>query len=94
MMDREALNYFLLSPEGLEQIGFASPGTADRNRTLSLTNLGRIKVPVPSLAVQRTLNALQAKVAELKAKHAAIREANQALVPSTLERVFAQGEAA
>lgn len=38
------LAYFLLSPEGLEQIGFASPGTADRNGTLSLMNLGKIEV--------------------------------------------------
>ena len=83
------LHYFLLSPEGLEQVGLASPGTADRNRTLSLTKLGKIEIPVPSLAVQKKFDALQAKVAELKTKHAAIREANQALVPATLERIFA-----
>ncbi len=83
------LAYFLLSPEGLEQIGFASPGTADRNRTLSLTNLGKILVPTPPVEVQRAFDALQAKIAGLKVKHAAIREATQALLPATLERVFA-----
>lgn len=82
------LAYYLRSPEGLEKIGLASPGTADRNRTLSLTNLGKIKVPVPSLTIQQTFDTLQAKVAELKAKHTAIRQANAALVPATLERVF------
>lgn len=82
------LTYYLLSPEGLEQIGFASPGTADRNRTLSLTNLGKIEVPLPPIASQRSFDALQAQVATLKARHANIRQANDALIPATLERVF------
>jgi type I restriction enzyme S subunit len=82
------LTYFLLSPDGLEQIGFASPGTADRNRTLSLTNLGKIEVPLPPIVTQQTFEALQTKVAELKARHATIRQANDALIPATLERVF------
>lgn len=84
------LTYFLLSPYGLEKIGFASPGTADRNRTLSLTNLGKIEVPLPPIATQRTFDALQAKVAALKARHATIRQANDALIPATLERVFSE----
>lgn len=83
------LAYYLLSDEGLEKVGLASPGTADRNRTLSLGNLGKIEVPVPALAAQRTFDRLQADVAALKAKHAAIRQANAALQPATLERVFA-----
>jgi type I restriction enzyme, S subunit len=82
------LTYFLLSQKGLEQVSFASPGTADRNRTLSLTNLGKIEVPIPSLKSQQTFDTLQAKIVELKVKHAAIREANQALLPATLERAF------
>ncbi|MBE2241596.1 MAG: restriction endonuclease subunit S [Burkholderiaceae bacterium] len=82
------LAYYLLSEEGLEQVGFASPGTADRNRTLSLGNLRRIKVPVPAFTAQQTFDRLQSDVATLKAKHAAIREANAALLPATLERIF------
>lgn len=82
------LAYFLLSEDGLEKVGLASPGTADRNRTLSLGNLGKIEVPMPSLAEQQTFDRLQAEVAALKAKHTAIRLANAALLPATLERVF------
>lgn len=82
------LAYYLLSEDGLEKVGLASPGTADRNRTLSLGNLGKITVPVPPLPLQQTFDRLQADVAVLKAKHAAIREANTALLPATLERVF------
>ncbi len=83
------LVYYLLSDEGLEKVGVASPGTADRNRTLSLGALGKIEVPVPTLAKQRTFDCLQVEVAALKAKHAVIRQANAALLPATLERIFA-----
>lgn len=82
------LAYYLLSEDGLEKVGLASPGTADRNRTLSLRNLGKIEVPTPQLAAQQTFDHLQAEVAALKAKHTAIRQANDALIPATLERVF------
>lgn len=82
------LRYYFLTDEGLEKIGKASPGGAGRNRTLGLEKLMAIKVPVPSPETQQAFDALQAKVAELKARHAAIREANAALVPATLERLF------
>jgi type I restriction enzyme S subunit len=82
------LAYYLLSEDGLEKVGLASPGTADRNRTLSLGNLGKIEVPSPPLAAQQAFNQLQAQVAALKVKHATIRQANAALIPATLERIF------
>ena len=84
------LRYYFLDEEGIEKIGFASPGTADRNRTLSVINLGKIEVPMPPLATQQTFDRLQIEVAALKAKHAAIRQANAALIPATLERMFAR----
>ena len=82
------LRYYFLTDAGMEKIRKASPGGAGRNRTLGLEKLMAIEVPVPTLEVQQTFDALQAKIAELKAKHAAIREANAALMPATLERVF------
>lgn len=84
----EFLRYYFLTDAGLEKIGEASPGGAGRNRTLGLEKLMAIQVPIPSPATQRTFDALQAKVAELKARHATIRQANDALIPATLERVF------
>jgi type I restriction enzyme S subunit len=83
------LVYYLLSEDGLEKISLASPGTADRNRTLSLGNLGKITVPVPPLPTQLTFDHLQAEIAALKAKHTSIRQANAALLPAMLERMFA-----
>lgn len=82
------ISYYLLSEDGLEKIGVASPGTADRNRTLSLYNLGKIEVPVPALPIQQSFDRLQTQISALKAKHAAIRAANTALLPSTLERIL------
>lgn len=85
----EFLRYYFLTDAGLEKIGEASPGGAGRNRTLGLEKLMAIEVPIPPLAVQQTFERLQADVAALKAKHAAIRQANAALLPATLERIFA-----
>lgn len=82
------LRYYFLTDAGMEKIGKASPGGAGRNRTLGLDKLMAIEVPIPSVKAQQAFDALQAKVAELKARHAAIREANTALMPATLERVF------
>ena len=84
----EFLRYYFLSDDGMLKIGEASPGGAGRNRTLGLEKLMAIEVPVPSLAVQQTFDRLEADVAALKASHAAIRQANAALIPATLERIF------
>lgn len=86
----EFLRYYFLTDAGLEKIGDASPGGAGRNRTLGLEKLMAIEVPIPPLATQRSFDALQAKVAALKARHATIRQANEALIPAMLERVFSE----
>lgn len=82
------LYYYFTTTEGFAKIDAASPGTAARNKTLKAPDLTAIEVPIPSLVTQRTFDALQAKVAELKDRHATIRQANDALIPATLERVF------
>jgi Restriction endonuclease S subunits len=86
----EFLRYYFLTDAGLEKIGEASPGGAGRNRTLGLEKLMAIEVPIPPLATQRSFDALQAKVAALKARHVTIRQANEALIPAMLERVFSE----
>lgn len=80
--------YYFTTDEGFAKIYAASPGTAARNRTITAPALMAINVPVPPLAVQLTFNRLQAEVAALKTKHAAIRQAKTALIPATLERIF------
>ncbi|GAB1343659.1 restriction endonuclease subunit S domain-containing protein [Gemmatimonas sp.] len=85
----EFLLYYFLSNDGMHKIGEASPGGAGRNRTLGLEKLMSIEVPVPSKNRQSAFNRLQAKTSALKDKHSAIRAANAALIPATLERIFA-----
>lgn len=91
LTNAEFLRYYFLSDEGMLKINEASPGGAGRNRTLGLQKLMAIDVPIPPLTTQQAFNRLQATVAALKAKHAAIGQANAALLPATLERVFTTG---
>jgi len=84
------LRYYFLTDEGMLKISEASPGGAGRNRTLGLEKLMAIEVPMPPLKTQQTFDRLQAEVAALKSKHTAIRAANAALLPATLERIFQQ----
>jgi len=82
--------YYFTIPDGFEKIYAASPGTAARNRTMTASALMSIQVPVPPLPVQQSFDRLQSEVTALKVRHAAIRAANAALLPATLERVFVQ----
>ncbi len=84
------LYYYFTTVEGFAKIDAASPGTSARNKTLKAPDLMAIDVPVPALSTQRTFYTVQAKVAELKARHTTIRQANDALIPATLERVFGE----
>lgn len=87
----EFLSYIVSSEGFINRCKEASSGTTNRVRLSEGTFL-RLTVPVPSLKRQRTFDALQAKVTELKARHAPIRQANDALIPATLERVFSGGD--
>lgn len=87
------LRYYFLTDNGMLKIGEASPGGAGRNRTLGLEKLMAIEIPMPTMAIRKTFDRLQADIAALKAKHTAIRQANAALLPATLERVFQSREA-
>ena len=84
----DLLHYYFLSPEGMEKIRAASPGGAGRNRTLGVEKLMQLTVPVPSMALQRKFQVLQAKIVELRTEHDAVRNAKAALLPAVLERVF------
>ena len=86
------LYYYFTTAEGFAKIDAASPGTAARNKTLKAQDLMAIEVPVPFLSTQSAFNALQSKVAALKARHATIRQGNDALIPATLERGFSEAD--
>jgi type I restriction enzyme S subunit len=76
-----------------EQLQASTRGVgARRERTKPEQFLGLV-IPMPDLADQLKAVSILKRQEHLKAKHAAIREANAALLPATLERVF-QSEAA
>lgn len=82
------LCFYLLSPEGLFQVGEASPGSADRNRTLSTKKMQSIPVPVPSYQDQLEFDAQIEKfrlTSDFRTQASAERDA---LLPSILDRAF------
>lgn len=80
--------HYLQSEEGIYQVGQASAGSADRNRTLATKRLQAIKVPVPSLDAQLWFDSLQAKACAAKAAQAEATAHLDQLLPAMLNEVF------
>jgi type I restriction enzyme S subunit len=62
--------------------------TNARRRRLQPVTFLSYEMPVPSMARQLELRAIYQRTQLLKTKYAAIRKANAALLPTTLERAF------
>ena len=82
------LCFFSLTDEGLELIRSASPGGAGRNRTLGLSALDEIRVPVPSIEQQRWFDALQEEMARARRMQGEVAAGFAALLPAILDRAF------
>lgn len=84
--------YYLQSEDGLRKINEASPGSADRNRTLATKRLEAITVPVPPLDAQQWFNNLQATAGA--ARNAQVDAATElaALLPAMLNEAFGASE--
>jgi type I restriction enzyme, S subunit len=67
----------------------ATRGVGARRERTRPEQFLNIELPMPDLAAQNKVVAILKRQALLIETHAAIREANQALIPATLERVFA-----
>jgi len=82
------LCFYLLTPEGLTAVGNASPGSADRNRTLGQKALQRIEVPVPAIEQQISFDELHCMArGVLNAQADAEAEIN-AIIPSMIDRIL------
>jgi len=86
------LFHYFRSRAGREQLVRISPGSAGRNRVLSLKRIPEVLVPLPNLGEQRRIVAwiekLSAKVEEAaRLRRRAVQEA-ETLLPSTLRTVF------
>lgn len=62
--------------------------TNARRRRLQPASFLSYEMPLPSMTKRLELRAIYQHTQSLKGKHAAIRGANAALLPATLERVF------
>lgn len=82
------LAFHFLTRKGLEQIGDASPGGAGRNRTLGLTKLEVLKVPVPAIEKQQWFDGLLQKTNAIKQHQAETQQQLNALLPAILDRAF------
>jgi type I restriction enzyme S subunit len=80
--------FYLLTREGLEHVGHASPGSADRNRTLGMRALMGIPVPVPPLHMQHNFDCAHRQMTETTVAEADSGKKLNALMPSILDRAF------
>lgn len=82
------LCFYLMTATGLADIGHASPGSADRNRTLGQKALEEIEVPVPDYGQQVWFDRLQAKVREMLTKQQEGLTELDAMLSSILDKAF------
>lgn len=88
VMSSDFVYFYLQTREGLEKVQAASPGSADRNRTLGQSRLEAITVPTPEFAVQRWFNRLQAKAQEIQSIRKRTADDVDALLPALLHETF------
>lgn len=84
----EWVAFFLLTREGLEHLGKASPGSADRNRTLGTKALMRIPIPCPDVNRQLWFGSVQNKLRNVRAEAASMSHEAGAMMSSVLDRAF------
>jgi type I restriction enzyme S subunit len=82
------LEQYLVTDEGVALLGAASPGSADRNRTLSMEAFEAIEVPVPSRSVQdQVVSAVSCarRISEISARRDSLASA---LLPAARNEIF------
>ena len=84
----EVLDIYFRTPDVWPALAEISGGTNARRRRLQPATFLSYEMPVPNMAKQLELRAIYQHAQSLKAKHTAIRQANAALLPATLERLF------
>jgi type I restriction enzyme S subunit len=80
--------FHLLTDEGLHKVGAASPGSADRNRTLNARELLQIPIPVPSFKKQLWFDELYQEVCAVKRLHAETAAELNVMLPAILDRTL------
>ena len=81
------LKHYLLSRRGLAQISACSPGSADRNRTLSIKRFEGLKVPLPAREKQKQVASVLDAITE-EVRPEKVQEMEVALRTSLLNSAF------
>ncbi|MDX2116846.1 MAG: hypothetical protein SFY96_01545 [Planctomycetota bacterium] len=84
----EWVAFFLLTREGLEHLGKASPGSADRNRTLGTKALMQIPIPCPAFDTQLWFGTVEQKLRGVRTEATRISYEAAAMLSSVLDRAF------
>lgn len=85
----EYLRYYFLTDEGMTKIREVSPGGAGRNRTLGLSKLMDLEVPIPNIEVRRAfVNLLRLLNASRLIRSQELIE-NESVVPALVNRLIA-----
>lgn len=84
----EFLCHHLLTDRGMEHIRAASPGSAGRNRTLGITKLHAIPVPVPPVEAQRRFSKLHTLRDKLRRLQTETEAELAAFTPALLAKAF------
>lgn len=80
---------YMKTADGIRQLGRISPGSAGRNRVLSVKRLNEVIVPIVPLSAQAWLTKeINMKVAQLKSQQDANAAELDALLPSILDKAF------
>ncbi|EGA64515.1 restriction endonuclease subunit S [Vibrio brasiliensis] len=82
------LSFYLLSNQGIAKVQAASPGSADRNRTLAIKRLEKIEVPIPDFDTQLWFSQLLDGVEQIKQVQESNRLELEALVPAILDKAI------
>lgn len=79
---------YLLSPAGLASLNAASPGSADRNRTLSMVAFEAIEIPVPNRETQEAVIRVAHAIRRVRAQQARRDALSAAIVPAARNEIF------
>ena len=79
---------YLLSPAGLRSLSAASPGSADRNRTLSMAAFEAIEIPVPNRETQEAVLRVAHALRRVRAHQARRDELSAAILPAARNEIF------
>ncbi|MGB8020992.1 MAG: hypothetical protein WCF04_07175 [Candidatus Nanopelagicales bacterium] len=79
---------YLLSTEGIASLAAASPGSADRNRTLSMAAFESMEIPVPEVRVQHAVVRIAHALRCVQAQQARRDRLAAAILPAARNQIF------